>query len=88
MKVSMITFVYVNNSAENCGFAHIYERNPEGKTSYFVKCVLGRNRSFSVKITDQKLLKIYKLVKQFFDFRLILVCNPSASTKTKEEFLP
>ena len=34
-----ISSVNVTNSTENCGFAHIYCRSPEWKTSFFVQCI-------------------------------------------------
>ena len=48
-----ISSVNVTKSAANCGFGHIYWRNPQWKTSFFVQCtgflwcVLSRLRFYS-----------------------------------------
>ena len=43
-----ISLVNMTKSAENCGFGHIFKRNPYWKTSFFVQC---DNWSFLAKLS-------------------------------------
>ena len=76
--------VNVTKSAENCGFGHIYWRNPKWKTSFFVQCwsseSLQRRKTFSQKIFSFKkvLLKLSQNSQQNTCVRvsfLMKACN-------------
>ena len=55
-----ISSVYVNKSTGNCGFGHIYWRNPLWKTSFFVQRGV-RTESFLVNIRSATITKKNKI---------------------------
>ena len=59
-KTSLVNW---NKSAENCGFAHIYLRNPWRKTSFFVRCYISISSSASrterIQSNEMFLLQYY-----------------------------
>ena len=62
----MISPVNVTESVRNCGFGHIYWRNPQWKTSFFVQWIYCRIYIFLQKDFE-------KHVINHFDFEKVLI---------------
>ena len=67
--IGLMILLKLKKINENCGFGHIYSKNPLWKTSFFVKRKVFDLTNFLIATFDKNCTSLSKIINFFFIFK-------------------